>query len=246
MSAPLKLVSLNIQRDKHLDLVLEFFNNVKPDVVTLQEVFENDMVRLQEAMGAHAQVFAPMTRHVQYDSRVMGVAILSRLPLRSHGIRVYGGEPHQLPELDQKNPKTWNNKNFCIAYADVEKENDIFRIGTTHLTWTPDGKPTDLQRTHTAAMLAALDGLEEFILTGDFNAPRGGEIWQQLATRYRDNVPANVTSTLDPHLHRVKGLEFVVDGIFSTPGYTVSGVEIVSGVSDHCALVATVSKRIDK
>jgi hypothetical protein len=34
----------------------------------------------------------------------------------------------------------------------------------------------------------------------------------------------------------------MVDGLFSTPGYLVSDVELHSGVSDHMAITANVAK----
>ena len=79
------------------------------------------------------------------------------------------------------------------------------------------------------------------MLCGDFNAPRGGEIFGLLAQKYKDNVPQKYTTSIDGILHRAGPLPFMVDGLFSTPGYTVSHVEMVCGISDHCALIANVA-----
>ena len=93
------------------------------------------------------------------------------------------------------------------------------------------------------ALLAHLNGTGEFVLCGDFNAPRGGEMFAELSSRYTDNVPASYLSSLDPKLHRAGNLERMVDGIFTTPTYLVSDVEMYSGISDHCAFTATLQKR---
>jgi hypothetical protein len=58
-----------------------------------------------------------------------------------------------------------------------------------------------------------------------------------------DHLPANVTSTLDPQFHRAKGLEYVVDTIFSTPEYEVTEVRVLNGISDHKGIVARVERR---
>ena len=69
-----------------------------------------------------------------------------------------------------------------------------------------------------------------------------------LAAKYKDNVPVQYKTSIDVALHRLgkeRPEEFadkMVDGIFSTPLYEVKNVEMKGGVSDHCALVATVTK----
>ena len=35
----------------------------------------------------------------------------------------------------------------------------------------------------------------------------------------------------------------MVDGVFSTPDYHVTGVTLHQGVSDHCAITAQIGKR---
>ena len=75
---------------------------------------------------------------------------------------------------------------------------------------------------------------------GDFNAPRGGEVFDQLASHYSDCVPPEITTTIDQELHRAKGLQYVVDSIFSTDQYRLEDVRVQSGVSDHCALIGRV------
>ena len=67
----------------------------------------------------------------------------------------------------------------------------------------------------------------------DTNAPRGTFIFDDLAKNYKDNIPESLSSTLDPILHRAKGIEYVVDCVFSTKNYEVSDVKIHEGVSDH-------------
>ena len=78
------------------------------------------------------------------------------------------------------------------------------------------------------------------VLCGDFNAPRGGEIFTRLATQSRDNVPSHYVTSIDPKLHRAGPLQLMVDGLFSTDGYRLSEVVLHNGVSDHCTITAVV------
>ncbi len=90
--------------------------------------------------------------------------------------------------------------------------------------------------------MGLLDAEEGFVLCGDFNAPRGGEIFSELAARYRDNIPAQYTTSIDASLHRAGDLQLMVDGIFTTPEYQASSVLLHSGVSDHYAVTADITK----
>ena len=172
---------------------------------------------------------------------MQGVAIFSRLPVKAQSVRYYVGRPDTVPDSDDNDPLTYNASNRMVVLCDIEKEGNLFRIGTTHFTWTPDGESTDEQRSDMKALLTLFDGAEEFVLAGDFNVSRGGELFGVLAQRYKDNVPPQYTTSIDGNLHRRGQLNRMVDGIFSTPSYTVSDVEMISGVSDHCALVAQIS-----
>src|SRR3569623_473248 len=111
-----------------------------------------------------------------------------------------------------------------LAMADIERDGEMFRIATTHFPVTAHGEATDFQREDMKNLLSLLEKEGEFVLTGDFNAPRGGEIFAELASRYKDNIPPTITTSIDGMLHRAGQLPHMVDGIFSTPGYLVSNV----------------------
>ena len=242
MSVPLKLVSLNIEKDRHLDRITPFLSEQMPDVFCAQEVYESSIPVIAKALSGTAYVYVPMTgRPKENPPHMQGVAIFSRLPIKAQSVRYYVGRPDTVPDSDDNDPLTYNASNRMVVLCDIEKEGQLFRVGTTHFTWTPDGEPTDGQRSDMRALIALFDDAEELILTGDFNVSRGGELFGALAQRYKDNVPPHYTTSIDGNLHRKGQLNRMVDGIFSTPSYIVSDVEMISGVSDHCALVAKIS-----
>ena len=116
-----------------------------------------------------------------------------------------------------------------------------FTIATTHFPWTDAARTSDFQRQACDGLLRLTSG-RSLVVCGDFNAPRGREIFTRLAGTWRDNVPPIYDSSIDPVLHRVPDLRLMVDGVFSTPDYDVSAVTLHQGVSDHRAITALVSR----
>lgn len=234
----LRLISLNIERAKHYDLVLPFLKAQTPDIVCLQEMLERDIPLFKEALGMDA-VYAPMDWYpAEEKPALMGIAIFSRFPIRDSRILYYAGNPQNISPTQAQ--RTVNN--FALLVADVEQSGSLYRIGTTHFLWTFDGSVSSEQREAFAKLLPLLEAEREIVFCGDFNAPRGGEIFSMLAKKYTDNVPSQYTTSIDGSLHRAGPLQHMVDGLFSTPAYQVSQVRMVCGVSDHCALVGEIQK----
>ncbi len=207
----------------------------------MQEIREHDISKF-EALGFHSY-FVPMNnREEQGHSFVQGVALFSMMPFQKTWALQYGGPKGELPHYGGADPVAKHgSQRFSIAFGEVVKEDTLFRVGTTHFPWTKDGLPTDFQRVDMRKLLSVLAETGECVFTGDFNAPRGDEIFSMLALRYRDNVPSKYTSSIDGTLHKAGPLPYMVDGIFSSPAYEVTDVSMHTGISDHCALVATIT-----
>ena len=242
MSAGISLVTLNIERSKHADRVAPFLKGSSADVVCLQELMEYDIPFFEASVGARCY-FTGTTRHpAEGKPGIFGIGIFSKLPVAHFERRFYHdtGIPKMTFDFTDAASKH-RTESHALALCDVEKDGVMCRIATTHFTWTPDGRADDFQRQDLKVLLEALEG-EELVLTGDFNAPRGGEIWSALAARYTDNIPPRIITTIDGGLHRAGDLQLVVDGIFSTPAYRISDVALKDGLSDHMAVCATAEK----
>ena len=124
-----------------------------------------------------------------------------------------------------------------MIVSTIEHEGKKFNIGTTHYAWTPDGQIDDDQRKDFVKLMEVANKYDEFLICGDFNAPRGREMFSMFTDHFKDNLPKDVVSTIDENIHKKKGLSLAVDSIFTTPGYKVSDVKVVDGVSDHKAIV---------
>jgi endonuclease/exonuclease/phosphatase family metal-dependent hydrolase len=251
MSAPFKLISLNIERSKHLERVVSFLRDEAADAVCVQELYEHDIARVQHACGASAHAFAPMMRYYEDGEwRVMGIGLFSRHRIVSMQSIYFHGDPSVVPQFDDTSEDTKSaTQNLPVLACDIEAPDAILRIATVHFTWSQEGRPNDYQRADMRALLPILTSFGEHALCGDFNAPRGGEMWNMLASRYRDNIPAEYETSLDVSLHRAGKTDgerlarLMVDGLFTTPEYIATDVRLQFGLSDHAAIVAALSKR---
>ncbi len=244
----IKLISLNIEGDKHFETFMPFLVHEMPDVLCLQEVFEADLPRIAAETGRKCAAFYPRCmRNLRLaeglESSPWGVAIFSRLPFENPSGHYYLGTADIIPVFkksdDPENEP--NTNNLVLVRADIRAGDQSFTICTTHFTWTPEGKVTEYQLQNQNALFKVLHSIPEFVLCGDLNAPRGKETWNRFAAKYKDNIPAHYETSLDQNLHRKKGLMYVVDGLFTTPKYKADAVQLVDGVSDHMAIVADIS-----
>jgi endonuclease/exonuclease/phosphatase family metal-dependent hydrolase len=242
MPPQITLACINIEMSKHLDEVCEFLSRRKPEVTCIQELNEHDIARLSTVLDGAPHVFVPMTCRTEANI-VMGMAVFSRLTIASTSILYYRGSPDVVPHFDATDADTKSKtQNQMVIVCDVEKNDASFRIATTHFTWTPDGKPDAIQRHDMDILLRELDTLGELVICGDFNFPRGGELFTRMSERFKDNIPMQYKTSIDPDLHRAGALQLMVDGLFSTPGYSASNVELHAGVSDHCAITGLISR----
>ncbi len=246
----MKLVSSNIEGDKHWETILPFLEREKPDVLCIQEVFEDDLSKLANYPHRLFQpnIMKPHTRGG--DLMKFGVATFSTLPFLTEDAPYYVANTPELPVQDTTNEKT-THETYWRGYIriDVEHDDAVYRIINTHFTWTPHGESELYQAEDLEALRALLKNEDEHILCGDFNVPRhANPLWARVVEGYTDCIPDTYTSSIDLSLHRHKDnpeiaerlRTYMVDYLLSTPHYRAKDVTLVSGVSDHKAIVATI------
>ena len=248
LAKSIKLVSVNIEGQKHLDKVRTFLARENADIVCMQECFGDTITDLVGETYPY-RLYMPtymvdQTEEGQVPSliRHWGEVILSKYPLenmRAEYLVMEGYSQTKLPVHGSENHLP------VLLVASVLVGGHVYRVGTTHMTWTPGGTITQRQRDHVAQLLALTKG-EDLVFAGDFNIPRGNAMYQILAARYKDNIPAEIETTLDPTLHYANKvghgkLKLVVDYVWSTPIYQVDDIRVVMGVSDHCGLVIAIN-----
>lgn len=224
------ILTLNVELSAHFPQVADFLKLQNQDVLTLQELTEADFQNLKTELGYNG-VYISMVGYSIPRQDIWGVAILSKLPIITHIVKVYDQFNQDYPEHDRRERPL-----ATLLAVQLEHQDGPFWVGCTHFTWTPDGQSSPEQRVNLGAFLDSVKGLTPLVFCGDFNAPRGGEIYSTLATQYHDAVPANITTTIDADLHRAGNLQLVVDYIFHDDACRVDQVEVLGGVSDHMAV----------
>lgn len=171
----------------------------------------------------------------------MGNVIFSNNIIDSGYSYYWGDESYSMMSFDEYATKKDQLKNYVFVWADIRAESgEIYRCVTTHFPVTKEGESTPHQLEILTPLFNELDKLGDFVLCGDFNAPRGNETFRRISEKYKDNIPEKYITSLDQNIHRVKGLMFMVDGLFTTNGYFAKDVSLVDGVSDHMAIVGTI------
>jgi exonuclease III len=249
----MKLISLNIEGNKHLYQVLPFLQNEMPDVLCLQEIYKNDLT-LIEALG-YTTHFLPITKKfITENLEEMGFVIATRNTTASQtilGTHYYHDPSRIIPVFE--NDSIGATVNTAVIVSEIIHGNTQYIIATTHFTWTPDGeKPNDYQNSDMTKLLEYLKPVSPHCLCGDFNIPRHHNfLYNKLLEVYTDTIPSQYTSSLDPSMHKLYSnperkhlfTDFMVDYLFTQPPYNATDVRLEFGLSDHAAVIATLKKR---
>jgi len=245
----MKLISINIEEDKHLARVLPFILKELPDVLCLQEVYEENLPDFQK-MGYDGE-FAPMAYiQEQEKSKVVGTALLTYHTLKNFELFYYRGSRETVCHFDRSN--VFETQQKAVLCADILIGDETFTIATTHFTWTPDGNTANsAQIVDMEKFLAYIATMKPHVICGDFNIPRHhNPLYKKLTQHYMDTIPQQYTSSLDSSLHRLGHMpdkkeifeSFMVDYIFTQPPYEATDVRLEFGVSDHAGIVGTIMK----
>jgi exonuclease III len=257
----IKIIHLNIERDKHIETVTKFFDSEKADIICLCEVAESSAQKWAKMFG-YEFVFSALFN--SSDGKY-GSAILSKKSiLESSNLRYDEEISNNLPFItfnndykntDYKRPKDRFLYHYAVLTITVENDKGKkITISTTHFPVTdhfspglPDhvyNEPSDIEElNHTRVLFDKFMSLiknisNPIIFTADINNPRGEYVYDTLAHELIDLTPQDVVSTIDPDLHYRKGLSLVVDTIMISPDVQAEKVNVISGVSDHKAIIA--------
>ena len=155
---------------------------LSPDVVALQEVWEESGGRSQAVLLAEALGFHPLfAGRYAIDGVAMGNAILSRWPIIGH-------EAWPLPAP----PEREELRN--VVRADIDGPRGRLHVFTTHLNWKFDQSDIRQDQVRAVAGLVAAvsDGETPPILAGDFNAAPDSDEIRMLTGRTTVPVPGLV------------------------------------------------------
>jgi len=241
----MKIISLNIEGDKHLDKIIKFLEKEKADIFCFSEIFEEDIKYITPLINmpyvfAHECYRSSMVKDVE-ELKTFGIAIFSKNIKWSETFFLIGNK-NLIPKFQRSaDLKEKPHELYVPAIiTKIEFNNKEYFITNTHLTVTEHGESTDYSFKQATKLVSYLKKYPEMIICGDFNSPRGGGVFDYFCKFYKDNIPKKYKTSLDQNLHRVKNLEYMVDVLFSTKNYTIKNVKLIDSVSDHMAVVAEI------
>lgn len=239
----MRLLSLNVEGARHTNTVFTLVDTQAPDILCFQEAPDYFASEL-EARHYHTS-FTPLTirQHVG-ETFPEGLLIASKQP-HNADTHYYHRAPGDIQVFEKAHYRETMRK--AVLTADI----GAIRIATTHFTWTEHGnQPNAFQKADMETLLATLTTLPPHVICGDFNIPRRhNPLYSRLTEHYTDAIPATYASSLDRTLHRHSGnhdkqqlfTDYMVDYIFTQPPYTASEVELIFNVSDHAAVLGTIT-----
>lgn len=239
------LSSCNIEGDRHTESVEAMVKQYSPDIICLQEAEELLVNNIANSHG-YELIFRPsaLIDKSLYPTlnrnKIIGLALLSKIHIFRSGVYTYRNDTDKVPVYLPGNPNSVRKELLFATLANG------FTIATTHFTWAPNGKVTSFQLVDIIKLKQAIKELGEIIFTADLNSPRPNQIYTQINNILKDNIPQNVDTTLDPKLHRNKtGVKLVVDYLFTSKSYLVTEIALITGISDHKAIIAKIKSNIN-
>ena len=272
----LALCNLNVERDRHNDVNWSFLHNFAKEhqyfVLCFQELHEQYYQEIRNELQLNG-AFVPSTVYsgaeVSHDAPIVeGNALLTNAPLVSLASHWYRRAPHEaaaLPRFRQDatfRPGDDNLYRHRVALVgEILLANQLYSIATTHFTWgmsDEDHFTQADQLVSAATLIKQLQTYPDLVLTGDFNKNR----WQSRTGERNpvyaafcdelqliDQIPAEITSTMDPthfrHYQRLvveAGLRIDSDWLLATAEYQVTKVKLVDNLSDHQAITAIIRR----
>lgn len=247
----MKLISLNVEIDKHYDTVWPFLDAESPDILCLQEASDDYIAGLKER-GYHVTALEHVKKIAQEGHEITDHDLIAtKLPHEAHTWYYFnpGGEL----EVENESDRRLTNRQGLVEVTFTDESGEVYTVLTTHFTLGPDGATmSPEQKADMDKLLAHADTLPPHIFCGDLNFSREHHpFFPVLTERYVDNIPEHYASSMDRNLHKhgsnpEKSFifdSFMVDYLFTQPPYKASDVRLEFGISDHAAVIANIHKK---
>lgn len=249
----IKFLQINIYRGKYLDMLIDFLQATKPDIVSMQEVTSgyanlcsdknvNLFSFIKKGTGLDG-VFYPIVKIVDKPDSFQGNALLTRFPIiESNYFKLKDYSGITLEEFEQTRLSPDLPKGVVEVKFDINDKE--FYAMSCHGAWTENPVDTD-EKVRQAKMIASyLKSFDKpFILGADMNMPPKTEVVNIISESCVNWIlKSNIKRTTHPVVHKTvnsipEGL--LVDYIFTSKHLKLKSIEAPDVlVSDHLPLVA--------
>ncbi|HZM64611.1 MAG TPA: endonuclease/exonuclease/phosphatase family protein [Candidatus Saccharimonadales bacterium] len=247
----LKLVTINIFQGALLDEVCAFIEKERPDIVTMQEVYDGHgsaaplKYRSWEEIKKRLRFKAADYEAALIDNKPpgafpMGNGILSQFPITSRDF-VFFNEPFNPHYVDDA--KNSSKMPHVLQHVVLQTPAGEVNVYNLHGTWDLNGDNfSDKRRQMSEAILAATKGKKNVLLAGDTNAKPTNQAMRNLEPQLKNVFGTELKTTFNMSRKDNPGYATAaVDMVFVSPD-----VKIISkscpqvDISDHLPLVVEV------
>lgn len=228
-----KLLQWNIWYKENIDNILKVINEVKPDIVTLQEIsFDNkDDSNLQKLKNNFKYGEFAQAQQFLYG-RIQGNGIFSNYELISNK-KIFVQNP--------SDSEDYSKEGRIYIEANIKVNEKELSVGTTHLSYTHEFKETDLKNKEIQNLINILkDKKENYIFSGDLNTTKTSSYIKQIQ-QYLINCDTDNTWTTKPFSYNgfnEDKLNWKLDYVFVTKDIKVSQIDVIdTEYSDHLPLL---------
>ncbi|HLT71267.1 MAG TPA: endonuclease/exonuclease/phosphatase family protein [Cyclobacteriaceae bacterium] len=208
-----------------MDLLASIINEVKPDLVALQEVDKNTQrtggIDITEELARRTGLKGYFVKHRDFQGGEYGNAILSRFPVTDiDAIEGY----HSTPSIIT----------FAFATVEVASGEELI-FGCAHLTTRSEDRKE--QARQLMKYYVETKNRAPMVLTGDLNAEPHHEELKLLLTEFAE-ADTTLGSTYPSRSTPVKKIDYILYP--RTPAWTVKEARTIcrEDASDHCAVFA--------
>lgn len=240
----------NIWTDEDPRNILSQLRSLHPDIICLQEVTKNAQKTgrmdapqfLMSELQFYGFYVTAQERLKQGKTRSQGNMILSRYPI------VAQNHVFVQPANDDIASSDYSKEGRVLLLADIQVEDTLLKIGTTHLSYTDRFVETLSKKVEANALLEATEGFENnFILTGDFNVTESSPLITTLSEKYQHCGPdfSEKSWTTKPFSYggfTATERDWRLDYVFASKDLRVEKSEVVqTEYSDHLPVLVDFS-----
>jgi endonuclease/exonuclease/phosphatase (EEP) superfamily protein YafD len=261
----MKILHLNIERDKHLDKLVRLIERETPDVICLEEAIDIDIEKIA-ARFKYYFVHAPLVE--LHTGGFEGSVIMSKFIILDIRRQHYGDNKTVAPRINinkaginhGNRPKDGLMYLFTLLSIKIKDDTgQVWNVATTHCPAVEHTTPGLIDHTFDEmkdVQKVVQDGLylerltemvrhlpTPLIFTADLNASRGEYAYNVLAHELVDIVPRKIDSTIDPKQHQPIDFKSVIDTIMVSNEIELKRIQVLEGVSNHKALLAELAQQ---
>ncbi len=235
----MKILQWNIWFQEDINNIVKELKRIDADVVCIQELsyYGDD----KESIEVLKKVYPYMYYEVADDSLMNGRsqcnAILSKYPFVKT-FKSYVQEPGE-GNLD------YSKEGRIYIEVTIEKDNNLYNIGTTHLSYTHRFEETKEKDKEIENLLNIIKGKNRYIFLGDLNTTKTSKYIKSIEEYYINHNTGN-TWTTKPFSYNgfvEEDLNWKLDYVFTSPDIKVESVEVIqTNYSDHLPILCEISE----